>query len=122
LLGPFTLISSAFLFIPNPNATFDLSEPAPPDADVGVPTPLAGSDTCEKLGRIIVGAGEFEFRESGPGLMLEYSRPGVKLPPSRLESNPSLPFALFFFAFFLSVLPFESVGGSRNSAAWGTAL
>ena len=56
--------SPAFRFVPNPNANFVRS----PELGVPAPEADAGSETCEKLGFIIDGAGEFEFRP-GPGLI-----------------------------------------------------
>lgn len=106
--------------MPKPNATFVRSD-AP---DTGVPAPDAGSDTRAKLDFIMLGAGEYILACPGSGLPLVDSGrtegPDVKLVMSMVGV---LFFAdSFFFFFVFSVLPFDKVGRSRNSAACGTAL
>lgn len=106
-------------FTPKPKATFVRS------VATGVLRSEVASVTREKLGFIIAGAGDCELLIC-PGAGLPFADIGredgnaVKPVISITAVDLSLAVSFFFFAF--SVLPFESVGGSRNSLACGTAL
>lgn len=108
--------SPAFLLVPKPNVTFDLSPPSAPVCE-GEST---ADDILENPG---LGAGEPE--PDGTGLALADAIKdcicGAGSVMNPLSAAICAPFPSFFF-FAFSVFPFESGWASKNSAAWGTAL
>jgi hypothetical protein len=105
--------SPAFLFVPNPNVTLDRSPPSDPVCE--------GESTAEEIRENPgLGAGELELMpEEGPGLAFADIKDcicGAGSVMNPVSTACCAPFPSFFFLVF-SVLPFDNVGASKNSAA-----